>query len=85
MTRHTSQYTIRSIPERVDRALRQKARQERKSLNQVALEALAAGTGVADTAIEYHDLDALAGTWIEDKAFDGALTALDQIDDGLWK
>ena len=85
MTRHTNQYTIRGIPERVDRALRLKASQERKSLNQVALEALAAGTGVAGAAIEYHDLDALAGAWIEDESFDAALAALDQIDDGLWK
>jgi hypothetical protein len=85
MARHTTQYTVRSVPERIDRVLRQKARQERKSLNQVALEALAAGTGVAGTAVEYHDLDALAGIWIEDQGFDEALAALDQIDYGLWK
>jgi hypothetical protein len=85
MARHRTQYTVRSVPERVDGVLRQKARQESKSLNQVALEALAAGTGVSDHTLEYHDLDTLAGTWIEDPGFDAALAALDEIDPGLWK
>jgi hypothetical protein len=85
MARHTTQYTVRSVPERIDRVLRQKARQERKSLNQVALEALATGSGVSETTVEYHDLDALAGTWMEDQGFDAALAALDQIDFNHWE
>ncbi|MBX3169042.1 MAG: hypothetical protein KF760_16665 [Candidatus Eremiobacteraeota bacterium] len=37
------QYTIRNIPDDVDAALRQRARDTKKSFNQVALEALMAG------------------------------------------
>lgn len=37
------QYTIRSVPSDVDQALRQRSRQEGKSLNTVAVEALARG------------------------------------------
>ena len=41
------QYTIRNIPKAVDKALKARARAERKSLNQLALEALAMRAGVA--------------------------------------
>jgi predicted HicB family RNase H-like nuclease len=34
------QYTVRNIPEHVDRALRRKASEERKSLNEVLRDAL---------------------------------------------
>lgn len=39
------QYTIRNVPDDVDAVLRQRVRDTRKSFNQVALEALVAGTG----------------------------------------
>ena len=41
----TKQYTIRNIPEGVDRVLRKKAKSSGKNFNQVALEALITGTG----------------------------------------
>lgn len=37
------QYTIRNIPKNIDAALRRKAKSERKSLNQAAVDALGAG------------------------------------------
>jgi hypothetical protein len=58
---------------------------EGKSFNQVAIEALTAGSGLADEPILYHDLDALAGTWVEDESFDEAIRAQDRVDAGLWK
>jgi hypothetical protein len=85
MANQSKQYTVRSVPLHVDRALRRKARLEGKSLNQTALEALAAGSGVAEEPVLYRDLDPLAGSWIEDEAFDAALAALDQIDPELWR
>jgi hypothetical protein len=45
MAKNALQYTIRNIPERVDRALRRRAKEAGKSFNQVALEALALGAG----------------------------------------
>ena len=79
------QYTIRSVPEKVDHILREKAAQERKSLNEVTVDALSRGAGLTDEEIRYHDLDDLAGTWVEDAAFDEALRDMDRIDPELWK
>ena len=79
------QYTIRQVPEEVDRRLREQAAREGASLNYVALDALAASAGVKDQPVEYHDLDALSGTWVEDKAFDEAMKAFEQVDEDLWK
>lgn len=79
------QYTIRGVPADVDRALRDRAERERRSLNEVALEALRNGSGLADTPRTYHDLDHLAGTWIEDPEFDAAISAQDVIDEDLWR
>ncbi len=80
----TVQYTIRGVPQPVDKALRSRARKENKSLNQVALEALqqAIGTGQAKV---YTDLDDLIGTWVEDPEFDKAIAEQDQIDEEAWR
>ena len=83
----THQYTIRKVPERVDRLLREKARQGKTSLNQAALAALQAGLG-ADASPEpklNHDFDFLFGTWVEDPAFDEAMKYFDRIDEEMWK
>ena len=34
---------------------------------------------------EYHDLDALIGSWREDAAFDAAIRAFAQVDEAVWK
>ena len=79
------QYTIRKVPEAVDRALRKRAREANKSLNDTALEALTLGVGIdGGGEIRYHDLDKLAGTWVEDPAFDRAVEEMDRIDPGMW-
>ena len=78
-----SQYTIRQVPDHVDRALRQKAKRKGLSLNQVVLETLAQSVG--EDSAKYHDLDALCGTWKQDKFFDDAMGAFDEIDDEAWK
>ena len=79
------QYTIRSIPASVDRALRDRARSEDKSLNQAALEALHRGAGVAPEGRVYTDLDDLIGTWENDPEFDRAIAAQDVVDRRLWR
>lgn len=78
------QYTLRNVPEGVDKALRQRAARLSKSLNEVALEALARGAGVAEET-EHHDLDFLFGSWVEDPAVDQALREQRRIDKALWK
>mgnify|MGYP001614228294 CR=1 FL=1 len=66
-------------------SLRRKARQVARSLNAVALEALTTGAGLAGKPVIHHDLDHLAGTWLEDVAFDKAIRAHDTIDPDIWK
>jgi len=55
------------------------------SLNQVAVEALTLAAGLAEERPTYHDLDHLAGTWVDDPEFDAAVQAQDQVDAELWR
>ena len=77
------QYTIRAVPSAIDRALRQIARREAKSLNTVVVEALARGVDAVPTA--HADLDHLIGTWEEDPDFDRAVADFERVDDEAWK
>jgi predicted transcriptional regulator len=79
------QMTLRQIPDKLNRRLREVARQEAKSLNRVALEALEKGLGIAEDAVEYHDMDDLAGTWVADAEFDRVIEELDRVEPGIWK
>lgn len=78
------QYTIRSVPDRVDQELRRRAREQGKSVNQVALEALEAGTA---TGHRYHDLDFMIGTMdsTEAKRMEREVAKQRAIDPELWK
>lgn len=79
------QYTIRQVPEEVDSKLRELAVKEECSLNTMVLDALSNAVGAKDQPPVFHDLDALAGSWMEDKAFDSAMNAFEQVDEELWK
>jgi len=79
------QYTIRNVPDSLDEALRRVAREKGKSLNDVAIEALARGAGVAGERDRQRDLADIAGTWRKDPAFDTALAAQDTIDEEMWR
>ena len=79
------QYTIRKIPGALDAALRRRAREQSKSLNEVAIEALACGAGISGRPRRLRDLHDIAGTWRNDRAFDRALMAQDAIDEELWR
>lgn len=79
------QYTVRNIPEHVDRALRRKATEEGKSLNEVLRDALIREAGEVEPPPRYTDLDALAGRWIDDPGFDETIRAQDQVDESLWR
>jgi plasmid stability protein len=79
------QYTIRNVPDNLDEALRRAAREQGKSLNEMAIEALARGAGVTGERSRQRDLNDIAGTWRKDPAFDSALEAQDNIDEEMWK
>jgi hypothetical protein len=78
------QYTLRRVPRAVDTRLRKRAREERRSLNSVALEALAKGAGL-NQAGPQRDLRDVAGTWVEDPEFERARAAQHRIDKRLWR
>lgn len=80
-----TQYTIRAVPAAMDRALRQRAKREAKSLNTVALEALARGLELEAQPVEHTDLDALIGSWQEDPAFDRTVADFERVDEEAWK
>lgn len=79
------QYTIRKVPKSLDGILRRRAHEQGKSLNQVAIEALARGAGVSGERCQQRDLRDIAGTWHSDPAFERALAAQDTVDKELWR
>jgi len=79
------QYTLRKVPKQIDQALRQRAKEEQRSLNEVTIEVIERGLGIRGNPIRHHDLDDLIGTWIDDPKFDQAIEEMDQIDSDLWK
>ena len=79
------QYTLRNIPDALDRALRRRAKEQGASLNEVALDALARGAGVAEDAVRQRRLRDLAGTWEEDFQVEAALHDQRVVDTELWR
>ncbi len=79
------QYTIRNIPPRVDQRLRERSTRHGASLNTVAVQALSQALGLEGETAVFHDLDDLAGTWVNDPAFDQAIKAQEQVDEELWR
>ncbi len=79
------QYTIRNVPDALDAALRRSAHERGKSLNEVAIEALARGAGLGEHRCRQRDLSDIAGSWRKDPAFDNAVAAQDTIDKELWR
>lgn len=79
------QYTLRQIPRSLDQALRRKSRQEGKSINQTAIEALHTGLALQGETVLHRDLDFMVGSWVEDSSFDEAIRAQDQVDAKLWR
>lgn len=74
------QYTVRSVPPKVDQQLRARAKQSGKSLNEAVIEALAKGTGLPNASgqqAKFHDLDWFIGSMSLDKSFDEAMAWLD--------
>lgn len=79
------QYTVRGIPESLDKAIRRRARAEGRSLNEVTVEALADGLGIGRDSIVLRDLSDILGTWKKEASVEAALAAQDSVDESLWK
>ncbi len=72
------QYTIRSIPPRLDQTLRKKSQKNGKSLNAVVIEALTKGAGMMSNAT-FNDLDWFIGSMPADTEFDEAINWLESL------
>jgi hypothetical protein len=85
MVKQAKQYTLRDVPLEVDRTLRRRARETGRSLNRVAVEALAAGAG--ESTRMHDDLDFMIGTMSKAEAerIDREIAAQRRIDPGLWR
>ncbi len=79
------QYTLRNVPPRVDALLRERAKRESKSLNEVVIDALTHVLGLEEDAPPaYRKLDDMAETWVHDEATEAALGEQRSIDPSLW-
>jgi len=76
------QYTVRGVPPEVDRALRHKAEQRNKSLNEVVLEELSEAALGQKRRADFSDV---TGGWTPDAAFDQILASQRRIDWDKWK
>jgi hypothetical protein len=79
------QYTIRKVSSTLDAVLRRWAREQGKSLNEVAIEAMARGAGLTGRTVRQRDLHDISGTWREDRAFDRVRAAHEAIEAELWR
>ncbi|HEX2466142.1 MAG TPA: hypothetical protein VHR17_16075 [Thermoanaerobaculia bacterium] len=79
------QYTIRNVSEALDARLRERASEERRSLNDLVLRLLTQALGLSIEATRRRDLGDVAGSWQHDPSFDQALADQDSIDPDLWK
>lgn len=74
------QYTVRNIPEPVDRTLRMRAKKQGRSFNQTVVEALKQATGVSEKPAKYGDLDWFIGSKrVDQKAFSHSQKWLDSL------
>jgi hypothetical protein len=78
------QYTIRNISRDLDKAIKARAKRLGKSVNQVALEALAR---VVDRPVQKRSLRDMPGAWSKTEAerFDRFLREHRTVDEELWK
>ncbi len=79
------QYTLRNVPKSLDRALREQARSQNKSLNDIVLEALRRALGLEGEPLVQRDLSDVVGTWQEDPELDRVLAEQRRIDPEAWK
>ena len=79
------QYTLRNVPKSLDRALREQARSQNKSLNEIVLDALQRGLGLDGEPVTQRDLSDIVGTWQDDAEMDRALAEQRRVDPEAWK
>jgi len=77
--------TLENLPPELDAALRQKADEQKRTVDQVAVDAIKAGLGVMGASAKVRDLSDVAGNWVEDPEFDAIMREQDRNDPELWR
>jgi hypothetical protein len=81
--------TVRNLSPEVARAVREKAKREKLSLNRAVVKLLEEATGASGRKAEvvHHDLDRFFGTWTKEQAdaFDETLREQRRIDPEMWR
>jgi hypothetical protein len=80
--------TVRNLPPAVAKAVKEKARKDKLSLNRAIVLLLEEATGErGGKKVIHHELDHLAGTWSEEEyqQFMAALREQRQIDPEMWR
>ncbi len=83
--------TIRNVGINLHQAVKNEAQRRGLSINRYVLlimrEAVGLGDGQLDQAIEFHDLDHMAGTWTEEEYmhFEEVLNSQRKDDEVLWQ
>ena len=81
--------TVRNLPPEVAKAVKEKARKEKLSLNKAVVRLLeeAMGADKGKEKVVHHDLDRFFGTWTKEEAdaFDDATRDHRKIDPEMWK
>lgn len=73
------QYTIRNIPEPVDKALRSVARKKGVSFNSTVVEALEMAVGANGRQTRNTDFDWIIGSGLKDDSFDESMQWLNKL------
>jgi len=76
------QYTIRGVPEEVDRVLRERAASKHISLNQLIVDEL---TELTVGGRKFADFSDLVGIWGPDAELDAELESQRQIEPEMWE
>ncbi len=79
------QYTLRNIPERLDALLRERARGEGRSLNDVVIEALLQSMGLSGQPVRRRNLESFVGCWVKDPQAERCLEDQRLVDAELWR
>jgi hypothetical protein len=79
------QYTIRNIPEPVDRVIRKRSKQSGKSFNQTVVDLLSMQTFGTTEMDKDDDFNWLYNKKTLDKSYDEAIKDISRIDKDLWQ
>ena len=79
------QYTIRNIPEPVDRVIKKRSKQYGRSFNQTVIDLLSLQTFGTTELQEDDNFDFLFNKNTLDNSFDEAIKDISKVDKNIWK